>query len=118
MLWGLIARSATCDAFAEPTTIVGFGGSTTAVRGELKVYCDLLDTGLNRRGIPVRVINSGVDGDHTQKARERFESDVLANDPDIVIIQFGINDSAIDVWKTPSADQPRVALENYEENLR
>ncbi|MCA9062914.1 MAG: hypothetical protein KDA96_07640, partial [Planctomycetaceae bacterium] len=84
----------------------------------LKVYCDLLDTALNRRSIPVRVINSGVGGDHTQTARERFESDVLANHPDIVIIQFGINDSAIDVWKTPSANKPRVSLKDYEENLR
>ena len=34
-----------------------------------------------------------------------------------MIIQFGINDAAIDVWKAPSATQPRVSPERYEKNL-
>ncbi|MCA9179671.1 MAG: family 10 glycosylhydrolase [Planctomycetales bacterium] len=115
---GGVAILSTGLVASEPTTIVAFGDSTTAVRGDLTVYCDLLQTGLPRRGVPVRVINSGVGGNHTGHARERFERDVLAHHPEIVIIQFGINDAAVDVWKTPPADQPRVALNDYKENLR
>lgn len=115
---GHIAISCTSLAAAEPITIVAFGDSTTAARGDLTVYCDLLQTGLTRRGIPVRVINSGVGGNHTQHARKRFARDVLEHHPEIVIIQFGINDSAVDVWKTPPAEQPRVALAVFKKNLR
>ncbi len=33
-------------------------------------------------------------------------------------MQFGINDSAIDVWKNPPASEPRVNLESYVTNYR
>ena len=66
----------------------------------------------------MRVINAGVGGNTTEMARKRFEADVLSHRPRIAIIQFGINDAAVDVWKTPPATQPRVSLERYEANLR
>lgn len=66
----------------------------------------------------VRVINAGVSGNTTELARKRFETDVLAHHPQIAIIQFGINDAAVDVWKTPPVTQPRVSLGRYEANLR
>ena len=101
-----------------PATIVVFGDSTTAPRGELMVYGSLLETELRTRGVPVNVINSGVPGNTTEDAARRFESDVIAHRPDLVVLQFGINDSAVDVWKTPPATQPRVSLEKFSENLR
>ncbi|MCA8996066.1 MAG: hypothetical protein KDA80_03755, partial [Planctomycetaceae bacterium] len=118
MVCGLIAIFSAAAMASEPIRIIAFGDSTTAVRNDLTIYCDLLQSALPRRGIPVRVINSGRGGDHTQAARERFEKDVLAHHPEIVIIQFGINDAAVDVWKTPQADQPRVARKVFEDNLR
>ena len=66
----------------------------------------------------MRVINAGVGGNTTEMARKRFEADVLSHQPGIAIVQFGINDSMIDVWKAPPATQPRVSLERYEANLR
>jgi lysophospholipase L1-like esterase len=42
---------------------------------------------------------------------------VLAPEPDLVVIQFGINDSAVDVWKDPPAAEPRLARDRYRENL-
>lgn len=114
---GGIPLSATSDA-AEETTIVAFGDSTTASRGKLKVYVDIIRQELPERGLPVRVINAGVGGDHTEHARARFEKDVLSHNPDIVVIQFGINDAAVDVWKDPPATEPRVSLAEYEQNLR
>jgi lysophospholipase L1-like esterase len=99
---------------AEPTTIVAFGDSTTAERAATKVYTTILQEELQN----VRVLNAGVRGNTTEMARKRFEKDVLENQPQIAIIQFGINDAAVDVWKTPPAITPRVSLERYEENLR
>ena len=99
-------------------TIVTFGDSTTAARGELKVYADVLQDELPERGLDVRVINAGIGGHHTGNARERFENDVLSQNPDVVVIQFGINDAAVDVWKDPPATESRVSLTDYEKNLR
>ena len=49
------------------------------------------------------MINRGVPGNTTSQARARFAADVLDNHPDLVIIQLGANDAAIDVWKDPPA---------------
>ncbi len=95
-------------------TLVTFGDSTTAVRGSTKVYPAILQEELRS----VRVINAGVGGNTTDLAKKRFEQDVLSHAPQIAVIQFGINDSAVDVWKTPPAAAPRVPLERYEANLR
>jgi lysophospholipase L1-like esterase len=125
MMAGLLIATAVCcgstiatAADAEELVIVAFGDSTTASRGELKIYADTLEKELAEHGLPVRVINAGIGGNHTDHARARFEKDVLSRDPDTVIIQFGINDAAVDVWKDPPATEPRVPLEKYEKNLR
>ncbi|MEZ6130332.1 MAG: GDSL-type esterase/lipase family protein [Planctomycetaceae bacterium] len=101
----------------EPTRLVAFGDSTTATRGPLNVYAAVLQKELPARQFPVTVINAGVGGHNTDHARTRFEKDVLARNPDIVVIQFGINDAAIDVWKDPPATESRVSLDRYVQNL-
>ena len=103
---------------AEPTKLVVFGDSTTAKRGELMIYAGILQEELPRKGLPVDVINAGVGGNHTGHARARFDKDVLDEDPGMVIIQFGINDAAVDVWKDPPATKPRVSMEDFAENIR
>lgn len=102
----------------KPATIVTFGDSTTAPRGPLVVYSTILAKELPQQGIPVNVINAGIGGNTTQNAVARFEKDVLAKQPDLVVIQFGINDSAVDVWKNPPATASRVSKKQYEANLR
>jgi lysophospholipase L1-like esterase len=103
---------------ARAATLVAFGDSTTAPRGGLEIYAGLLEQELAYKGEPVTVINSGIGGHTTAMASARFQRDVLAHHPNVLIVQFGINDSAVDVWKTPPATQPRVALADYEKNLR
>ena len=104
---------------AGPVRIVAFGDSTTAPRASLTVYPTLLERDLNARGsVPCQVINAGVPGNTTAMAQKRLETDVLAVRPKLVIIQFGINDSAFDVWKSPPATAPRVSIEDYRKNLR
>jgi len=110
-----IPAAAPAGEEGKPLTIVAFGDSTTAPRGNLVVYSMILERELTAEGRRVSVINSGKGGDNTTSAAERFETDVLAHHPDLVIIQFGINDSAVDVWN--GATDPRVAIDDYERSL-
>jgi lysophospholipase L1-like esterase len=96
--------------------LVALGDSTTAVRGDMTIYADILRLEFSSNGL--EVINAGVPGNTTEAARERFERDVINRHPDIAVIQFGINDAAIDVWKSPEpATKPRVSLSNFEINI-
>ncbi len=99
-------------------TIVVFGDSTTAARGKLEIYANLLASELPAMGIPTGIINAGIGGNTTQNATSRFEKDVLEKNPDLVVIQFGINDSAIDVWEKPPASETRVSKDKYIKNLQ
>ncbi|MEW4527046.1 SGNH/GDSL hydrolase family protein [Maioricimonas sp. JC845] len=114
---GLLGCSLARISAADELTIVSFGDSTTAPRGKLTVYSDRLARELPSPTRKVHVVNAGIGGNNTDMARRRFEKDVLAHQPDVVIIQFGINDAAVDVWKTPPVTQPRVSVDRYRENL-
>jgi len=99
--------------------VVAFGDSTTApreVEGKaLPVYADLLAAEAKPWG--VQFINAGIAGNTTADARKRFRRDVLDPEPELVILQFGINDAAVDVWRKPPAREPRVSLKDYAANL-
>lgn len=102
----------------QQKTIVAFGDSITAPRKNVVTYSDVIRSEFKKRNLDVRVINSGVPGNTSAMAKERFEKDVLAHKPDLVIIQLGTNDAAVDVWKNPRATEPRVPIDVYEQNLR
>jgi lysophospholipase L1-like esterase len=104
-------------AFSGELVVVAFGDSTTAPRGGLIVYAALVEKELSARGISAKVINAGVPSNTTSDARVRLEMDVVAHNPSLVIIQFGINDAAVDVWNDPPATLPRVSVQRYENNL-
>jgi len=96
--------------------IIAFGNSTTAERETIqKVYSQRLPEKLLKEGIEAKLINAGVGGNTTEDAKKRFERDVLQQKPDMVIIQFGLNDSAVDVHKGKM--KPRISLKKYEGNL-
>jgi len=97
--------------------IIAFGDSTTAPRDTIDVYASRLARALAGCGVGATVVNAGVPGNSTEDGRARFQMDVLDQDPTLVIIQFGINDSAIDVWRDPPASTPRVSRARYKENL-
>jgi len=114
-------------AAADDVTIVAFGDSTTALRNTVdQVYADRLDDLLAPHGVNATVINSGVGGSHTgkktdnprgpaQQAMDRFDSAVRDHNPDVVIIQFGWNDSWVDEGGPESAS--RIPVADYEANL-
>lgn len=81
-------------------TIVAFGDSVTY--GALNfdevdfdtVYHRLLAQRISavKKSIPVNMINAGIGGTSALQSLERFESQVLARNPDAVIVAFGLND--------------------------
>lgn len=90
-------------------TIVAFGDSITAgyaVRRGFTVFCkEML-----RKKYPdarIKLINSGVSGNTTLDGQARLDWDVLAYEPDLVTINFGINDAALG-----------IDLEEFQLNLR
>lgn len=107
-------------ALPLPPMIVMFGDSTTARRpGEVKEpFAVRVQTRLQNAGFSLAVANQGVGGNTTADALARFATDVLAFNPRLVVLQFGINDAAIDVWRQPPAAGPRVAPEPFSANLR
>ncbi|MBL9114697.1 MAG: exo-alpha-sialidase [Verrucomicrobiaceae bacterium] len=98
--------------------IIMFGDSTTAPRGSVKVYSERVNTMLQSIGSSLTVYNAGVPGNTTAHALKRLQSDVLKHQPRVVVMQFGINDSAIDVWKKPPATGPRVGKDLFVTNYR
>jgi lysophospholipase L1-like esterase len=103
---------------AQSRVVVAFGDSTTAPRGEVVTYPELLQQRWQHLDPPVRVINAGVRGDNSDHALVRLESDVLAHKPQTVVVRFGTNDAAVDVWATPPATEPRVPLRRFIVNLQ
>lgn len=102
----------------KPGGIFMFGDSTTAPRGSVTVYADRVQTMLQSIGSTLSVYNAGVPGNTTSQAVKRLQTGVLVYKPRLVVMQFGINDSAIDVWKKPPATEPRVSKEAFIANYR
>ena len=100
------------------TKIVAFGDSTTALADGVCVYTERIKRRLIECDLFAEVINTGVKLNTTSDARTRIEKDVISQKPDITIMQFGINDATVDVWKDPPEKQPRVCIDRYEQNVR
>jgi len=73
--------------------VVAFGDSLTAGFGvdPGQSYPDYLQKQLDARKLPYRIVNAGVSGDTTGGAVARL-STVLAEKPDVVVVEFGGND--------------------------
>lgn len=98
--------------------IIAFGDSTTAEAENVRVYTEILKEKLTQGNICAKVLNKGIKLNTSADAAARLYEDVISEKPYLTIVQFGINDSAIDVWKEPPATSPRVPLIEYEKNIR
>ena len=105
---------------AWTVAVVVIGDSTAAPRsGEVgAVYADRVQDTFRQEGRRLLVVNSAISADTTNSARSRFREHVLDLKPKLVVLHFGMNDAAFDVWKNPPAKQTRVPVERFEENLR
>lgn len=96
------------------TTIVCFGDSLTYGYGvDINVgYVDRLEKYMPQYypSISWNIVNSGINGDTTREGLHRLQRDVLQYNPNIVLILFGSNDSAL------YENQFRTQVE-FEQNL-
>jgi lysophospholipase L1-like esterase len=81
----------------EPVRIVCFSDSVTGVyyhTGGRRAYADMLDIALGRvfPKSDVTMINAGISGHTTVNALSRIDRDVLAHEPTLVTVMFGLND--------------------------
>lgn len=95
-LSGPLARVAERIAKREPVTIVAMGSSSTAGVGASTIehnYPSQLEKRLKARfpGVQFRVINRGMSGAVDREMLARFEEDVHAAKPDLVLWQVGTN---------------------------
>ena len=101
-------------------TIVLMGNSITA--GQYIDAADrwgsLVGDAILRRYLPTpinfQILNRGISGETTRQGLERFPSDVQQHFPDIVTLQFGLNDC--NCWVTDRG-LPRVSEAAYRANL-
>lgn len=95
----------------EPVRIVCLGDSITGVyyhTGGVRAYPEMLEIAL-RKAFPharVTVRNAGISGDTTKGGLARLDRDVLAHNPHLVTVMFGMNDMA------------RIPLADFRRNLR
>lgn len=93
-----------------PVKIVCFGDSVTGLyyhTGGRRTYTDMLGIALKQiypKG-NIEMINAGISGHTTKNALDRIEKDVLAHQPNLVTVMFGLNDMV------------KVPIEEYEKNL-
>ena len=95
----------------QMTRIVCFGDSITGAyyhTGGVRAWCDMLGMALQQANprANVDMINAGVSGHTTVNALARIDADVIAKQPHLVVVMFGMNDVT------------RVPLAEYRENLR
>jgi lysophospholipase L1-like esterase len=114
-----LTLSVVCSLLA--VRIVALGDSTTASMKSWapevpEVYADLLPGALARHGIHAEVVNAGIGDTTTQDAVLRLDRDVFSHRPQLVVVQFGINDSWVDADE--GAAGPRLTRAEYRNNLR
>jgi lysophospholipase L1-like esterase len=84
----------------KKTKIIFFGDSITQAGVNKGGYIDRIQTAINNKGIQDKyeLIGAGIGGNKVYDLYLRMEDDVLAKQPDIVVIYVGIND----VWHKTS----------------
>jgi lysophospholipase L1-like esterase len=84
--------------------IVAIGSSTTAGEGNVAPYPQLLLSYLQDQyqGVKIVMVNKGVGGEEAPAELLRFDADVIAEKPDLVIWQVGTNA----VWQGPPQTPP------------
>jgi isoamyl acetate esterase len=87
---------AASNPFQKPLKVVFFGDSITEAGVKTGGYIDRMKTMLDKNGIKdnYQLIGAGVSGNKVYDLFLRLEDDVLAQNPDVVVIWVGVND----VW--------------------
>ena len=84
--------------------IVAIGSSTTIGRGDIAAYPGRLQSFLQKKYLEANtaMVNKGIGGQEAPIELQRFDTDVIAEKPDLVIWQVGTNA----VWQSPDQNPP------------
>ena len=95
----IVARRKALEAYfppaERPRRIVAFGDSITEGVIGIRPEENWLRLLQNRLGDDFVTFNAGVGGNSAREAMARYERDVLARNPDLVIIEFGGNNTGL-----------------------
>ncbi len=84
--------------------IVAIGSSSTAGHGDIKPYPERLLSFLQAQypNAGIAMVNKGISGQEAPIELQRFDTDVIAEKPDLVIWQVGTNA----IWQRPDLNPP------------
>ena len=93
--------------------IVAIGSSTTAGEGNIKAYPERLLSLLQVEypNAKITMVNQGIGGQEAPNELQRFDTDVIAEKPGLVIWQVGTNA----VWQSPDENPPPPS---FDETIR
>ena len=96
--------------------IVAIGSSTTAGEGNIKAYPERLLSFLQTEypNAKIAVVNKGIGGQEAPIELQRFDTDVIAEKPDLVIWQVGTNA----VWQSPDQNPPPPSFDETTSAIR
>ena len=100
----------------ERVRIVAIGSSTTAGEGGIKPYPPRLKSFLEEKypNARITVANKGKGGEEAPAELKRFDKDVIAEKPDLVIWQVGTNA----VWQKPTDNPPPPSFDETTRAIR
>jgi lysophospholipase L1-like esterase len=100
----------------ERVRIVAIGSSTTAGEGNIKPYPPRLKAFLDEKypNARITVANKGKGGEEAPAELKRFDKDVIAEKPDLVIWQVGTNA----VWQKPTDSPPPPSVDETTRAIR
>ena len=96
--------------------IVAIGSSSTVGHGNIKPYPERLLSFLQAQypNAEITMVNQGIGGQEAPLEFQRFDTDVIAEKPDLVIWQVGTNA----IWQSPSSIPPPPTFDETTSAIR
>jgi lysophospholipase L1-like esterase len=96
--------------------IVAIGSSTTIGRGDIAAYPGRLLSFLQKEypKANIAIVNKGIGGQEAPIELQRFDTDVIAEKPDLVIWQVGTNA----IWQSPNSNPPPPSFDETTSAIR
>jgi lysophospholipase L1-like esterase len=96
--------------------VVAIGSSSTVGHGSIRPYPERLLSFLQAQypNAKITMVNQGIGGQEAPLEFQRFDTDVIAEKPDLVIWQVGTNA----IWQSPNANPPPPSFDETTNAIR